>query len=130
VSIRDLKGEILGFEEYCDYTLEALWGDESPFRLLACTQDALSFVVVNPYHVLEDYSFEVEDDVIGKLKMEGSEIDSIAVLCIVRPNEKVLYVNLRSPLIINIKNGAFCQVILQNDSYGVSVPFAAKKDGE
>jgi flagellar assembly factor FliW len=59
--------------------------------------------------------------------VEGNAIEDVAVLCIVRPDNHILYVNLRSPLIINIKNGSFTQIILQDESYGVSVPVVAKK---
>jgi flagellar assembly factor FliW len=122
-----LKGKILGFEEYSNYVLEDSFGENSPFRLLSCPETAVTFVAVNPYYIVDDYSFEIEDDIVKDLMLEGNYIDNVAVLCIVRANEKTLYVNLRSPLIINIKNGCFVQIILQNEMYGVSVPFYAKK---
>jgi flagellar assembly factor FliW len=122
-----LKGKILGFEEYSTYILEDSFGENSPFRLLSCPETAVTFVAVNPYYIVDDYSFEIEDGIVKDLMLEGNYIDNIAVLCIVRANEKTLYVNLRSPLIINIKNGYFVQIILQNEMYGVSVPFYAKK---
>ncbi|MCX5807269.1 MAG: flagellar assembly protein FliW [Proteobacteria bacterium] len=131
-----LKGKILGFEDYNNYVLEDSFGENSPFRLLSCPEKAVTFVAVNPYYIVDDYSFEIEDSIVRELMLEGNYIDDIAILCIVRPNENAcivrpnentLYVNLRSPLIINIKNGYFVQTILQNEMYGVSVPFYAKK---
>jgi flagellar assembly factor FliW len=123
-----LKGKIIGFEEYKEYMLENVFGDTSPFRLLSCAEVSLSFVVVSPYHILEDYSFELEENVLNLLEVDENAIENVAVLCIVRPDNNILYANLRSPLIINIKNGFFTQIILQDESYGVSVPVAAKKD--
>jgi flagellar assembly factor FliW len=128
VSEMRLKGKILGFEEYDDYVMQDSFGDASPFRLLSCNSAPISFVVVNPYHIVEDYSFEVEDSTIVNLKLEGSFAEDIAVLSIVRPKDETLYVNLRSPLVINTRNGHFMQVILQNETYGVSVPFSAQKE--
>jgi flagellar assembly factor FliW len=125
-----LKGKILGFEEYDDYVMQDAFGETSPFRLLLCASAPISFVVVNPYHIVEDYSFEVEDSTINNLMLEGNFIEDVAVLSIVRPNDETLYVNLRSPLVINTRNGHFVQVILQNETYGVSVPFSAKKIGD
>ena len=122
-----LKGKIIGFEEHEEYAMKSVFGDVSPFRLLSCLETSLSFVVVSPYHILEDYSFELEENVLKTLEVDGNAIEDVAVLCIVRPDNHVLYVNLRSPLIINIKNGSFTQIILQDESYGVSVPVAAKK---
>ena len=118
-----MKGRILGFEEYEHYTLQAAFGESSPFRVLACNDAPISFAVVNPYHFMEDYSFEIEDETATELMLKTSESDNFAVLCIVRHDQNTLYVNLRSPLIINIKQGVFTQTILQNDLYGVSVPF-------
>ena len=123
-----LKGKIMGFEEHEEYVMKNVFGEASPFRLLSCLETSISFVVVSPYHILEDYSFELEENVLKTLEVDGNAIEDVAVLCIVRPENHILYVNLRSPLIINIKNGSFTQIILQDESYGVSVPVAAKKD--
>lgn len=128
VSETRLKGRIIGFEEFGDYLLDAPFGEESPFRLLRCVDMALSFVVVNPYYILEDYSFDIDDHVAEGLIERSGEDEAIAVLCIVRPNDKTLYVNLRSPIIVNTTRSRFVQVVLQNEGYGVSVPFAVKKE--
>jgi flagellar assembly factor FliW len=122
-----LKGKIIGFEEYEEYTMENIFGEISPFRLLSCLKAPLSFVVVSPYHILEDYSFELEENVLKTLEVDGNSIENIAVICIVRPDNRTLYVNLRSPLIVNTKSGFFTQIILQDESYGVSVPIVAKE---
>lgn len=123
-----LKGKIIGFEEFSDYVLEAPFGDDSPFRVLKCVDASVSFVVINPYYVFEDYSFEIDDAVANELLVKSKPEETIAVLCIVRPNDKTLYINLRSPIIVNTDRGRFIQVILQNEGYGVSVPFAVKKE--
>lgn len=122
-----LKGKIIGFEEHEEYTMESVFGEISPFRLLSCLEASLSFVVVSPYHILEDYSFELEENVLKTLEVDGNAIENVAVLCIVRPDNHILYVNLRSPLIVNTKSGFFTQIILQDESYAVSVPIVAKK---
>lgn len=123
-----LKGKIIGFEEFGEYVLEAPFGENSPFRLLNCPDASLSFVVINPYYILEDYSFDIDDSIMKELFGKSAAEETIAVLCIVRPEDKTLYVNLRSPIIVNTKRGIFVQIILQNEGYGVSVPFAVKKE--
>ena len=122
-----LRGKILGFEEYESYVMRNEFGETSPFCLLVCNNTSFSFVMVNPYRIFEDYTFELEDDIMNSLKLSGDAVENIAVLCIVRQDENVLFVNLRSPVVINIKEGLFKQIILQNESYGVSVPFAVKE---
>jgi flagellar assembly factor FliW len=126
VSEIELSGRTLGFEEYEKYLLRDDFGEVSPFRILSCVDEQISFVVINPFHVLEDYSFEIDDQTAGDLGLEKGSLEKVAVLCIVRPQENTLYVNLRSPLVINTKDGLFKQVILENESYPVSFPFAVK----
>ncbi|HQK47263.1 MAG TPA: flagellar assembly protein FliW [Syntrophorhabdaceae bacterium] len=123
-----LKGRIIGFEELGEYILDAPFGEDSPFRVLHCIDQPFSFLVVNPYYILEDYSFDIDDHVAEELIERSGTEATIAVLCIVRPNDKTLYVNLRSPIIVNTARSRFVQVVLQNEAYGVSVPFAVKKE--
>ncbi|MCX8022898.1 MAG: flagellar assembly protein FliW [Syntrophorhabdaceae bacterium] len=122
-----LKGKIIGFEDYEDYFIDAPFGEDSPFRLLTCHNQGLSFILVNPYHIIDDYTFDIDDKTVMELFDNSNPESSIAVLCVVRPTEETLYVNLRSPIVINVKKGRFVQVILENEGYGVSVPFAIKK---
>lgn len=121
-----LRGKVIGFEEYEQYTIDDAFGEDSPFRILSCIDAPVSFAVVNPFRIVEDYSFEIEDEVLKELSCGSME--EIVILCIVRPNDRTLFVNMRSPLVINTKAGVFLQIILQNETYGVSVPFVTKKD--
>lgn len=130
VSELQLKGVVLGFEECREYVLRPAFGESSPFRLLESGDASVSFVAVNPYFIFDDYSFELEDTLMKELFAMGNCAEDIAVLCLVRSDEKSLYVNLRSPLVINTRRGVFAQTILQNEQYSVSVPFAMKKGKE
>jgi flagellar assembly factor FliW len=127
VSEVSLKGKIIGFEEYENYVMEDPIGEGSPFRLFICTEASVTFVVVNPYHVAEDYSFEIDDAVMGDLFPSGNPMEEIAVLCVVRVDEENLFVNLRSPIVVNTRTGRFVQTILQSEAYGVAVPFRVTK---
>jgi flagellar assembly factor FliW len=124
-----LKGKIIGFEECGNFSLQDAFGEGSPFRLLSCNDSPLSLVVVNPYDMVDDYSFEIEESTLKSLFSDANYMEDIAVLCVVRPDESALYVNLRSPVIVNTKRGTFVQIILQSEAYGVSVPLMAKKAG-
>jgi flagellar assembly factor FliW len=121
-----LKGRVIGFEEREDYVLHDAFGPDSPFRLLKSLDSGVSFVVVNPYHVVEEYTFDVEDDTLAALSLAEGDIGRLAVLCIARYVEETLYVNLRSPLLVNTEKGIFLQVILPNEGYPVSFAVAIK----
>ncbi|MCX7856666.1 MAG: flagellar assembly protein FliW [Deltaproteobacteria bacterium] len=125
-----LKGKILGFEECRNFAMSDFGGKDSPFRLLSAEEGPFSFILVNPYHILDEYSFEVDEKILeNEVGLRGN-IGNLAIMCIVRVDGDTLYVNLRSPLLINIKEGRFTQIVLENESYGVSVPFAVKKESE
>ena len=126
-----LKGTILGFEEYSEYALRNAFDDASPFRILACLQERLGFLVVNPFVVVEDYSFEIDDAVAGNLGLTRENLQHVAILCVARKERPDNYVvNLRSPLIINTVQGRFQQVILQNEAYGMEVAFSFHQEGK
>ncbi len=121
-----LKGTVLGFEEYGEYALRNIFDDSSPFRILACLEERLAFLVVNPFIVREDYQLEIDDAVASNLGLMGGGAQNVAVLCVARKKEIGNYaVNLRAPLIINTIEGKFQQVILQNEAYGMEVAFSA-----
>jgi flagellar assembly factor FliW len=121
-----LKGRIIGFEEYENYALQEAFGPDSPFRVLKCLDSGISFLVVNPYHLVDEYNFDVEDDTLAALSLTDRDIDRLAVLCIARYENETIYVNLRSPLLINTEEGRFLQAILPNEGYPVSAPMEIK----
>jgi len=122
-----LKGRIIGFEEYQNYELNAVAGETSPFRLLSCVDTHLSFVVINPFSIVDEYALEVSDTIARVLQLQDGTVDDVAVLCIVRLAEEVCYINLRSPVIVNAKQGVFAQVVLENENYSSSTPFVMKE---
>ena len=121
-----LKGRVIGFEESEEYALQDAFGPDSPFRLLKCLDSGIAFLVANPYYAVEEYTFDVEDDTIRALSLGEGGIEHLAVLCIARREQETLYVNLRSPLLVNTEKGIFLQVILPNEGYPVSAPVAIK----
>jgi len=121
-----LKGRVIGFEECQNYALQDAFGPDSPFRLLRCLDSGISFLAVNPFSVVEEYTFDVEDDAVAALSLAEGDIGHLAVLCIARYEKETLYVNLRSPLLVNTEKGIFLQVILSNEGYPVSLPVAIK----
>lgn len=124
-----LRGTVLGFEEYSEYALRNIFDDSSPFRVLACVQDRIAFLVVNPFVVKEDYNLEIDDAVASNLGLMGEGTQNVAVLCVARKQIDSYRVNLRAPLIINTVKGRFQQVILQNEAYGIEVAFALNHGG-
>lgn len=122
-----LTGKIVGFEDYNSYILHNPFDPSSPLRVMTCPEGHISFVVVNPFQIVDEYAFEIDDETEIELNLEKNGIEHIAVFCIVKIGKETLQANLRSPIIINTKDGRFLQIILQDERYGTSVPFTVKK---
>jgi len=129
VSDISLRGTLLGFEEYSEYALRNIFDDKSPLRILACLEDQIAFLVVNPFVVKEDYNLEIDDAVVARLGLTADIMQHVAVLCVARKEMGGYVVNLRAPLIINTVEGRFQQVILQNEAYGIAVDFTVDRNG-
>lgn len=80
----------------------------------------LAFVVISPYTVCPDYSFDLDDSMAEELGIEKPE--EVLLLCIVTippGNVKEATVNLQAPVIVNTVNRRGCQVILDGLSYPI-----------
>ncbi len=125
-----LKGTILGFEEYREYVLGNIFDEASPFRILACLEERVAFLVVNPFVATDNYDLEIDDATAENLGLTAGNMQDVAVLCVARKEKDHYTVNLRSPLIINTAEGRFQQIILQNEVYGMETIFSPGKDEE
>ncbi len=65
-----MKGTLLGFEEYGEYALRNIFDDSSPLRILACLEERIAFLVVNPFVVMEDYNLEIDDAVAKQPRLD------------------------------------------------------------
>lgn len=97
--------------------------DNEVFSILHSVEDeSVGFVIVSPFTVINDYEFKLEDDVVEKLKITKNE--DVSVVNIVTLNSKLenITINLRAPIIINIKEKLGEQIILNNEEYLIKYP--------
>ena len=75
----------------------------------------IAFPVMNPMAVKEDYAPQISDDALSPLG--GVKAEDVFVLVTVTVPKKVedFSVNLKAPIIINMKNQKGMQVIVEND---------------
>lgn len=125
-----MQGTILGFEGYSKYTLKNDFDESSPFSILECRDSDLYFVVVDPFFLNKDYSFQVDDATINELQLTENPYDEIFVLCIVKVGNESHSVNFRAPLVCNSVKGIFKQIVLQDETYPTSTVFSFKTDTE
>lgn len=107
---------IFGFEHIKEYYL--IDANLAPFMLLQSIEDeAIGFIVCDPFLFFPDYEFDLSDDAKEKINLEKS--DDLLVLVIITLADKIedVSANLVGPIIINIKNHKALQYIINNPKY-------------
>jgi len=118
--IINFREGIPGFEDAKRFIVLYDGDETSPFRWLQSVDNAqLAFATVNPFMILNDYDIEIPEETVSSLNIES--IEDVMVLSIVvvpdDPNEMTM--NLKAPVIINVKNNIGMQVVLDTDIYSV-----------
>jgi len=105
-----------GFGDSKDYLLIGNVEKDLPFHWFQSIDDReLSFVITDPFLFVENYDFELDDLTVEKLEIESIEDISVYVTVIIPENVEEVTVNLKSPVIIKIRNRKAKQVILDGD---------------
>ncbi len=128
---------IVGFPDLTDFALiyDEEKGNDAGIRWLQSIQEpAFAMPVMDPLLVLESYNPVVDEEV---LKPIGDlDVNEMLVLVTVTvPKDlKLMSVNLRAPLVINVKERKAVQIILDGEEYKIKFPIydivkAGKKEG-
>lgn len=116
------KKGIPGFLDLKEYIIVDL--EENPmFKLLhSLENEEVGLVLISPFEVEENYEIKLSDEVVKNLKIESPT--DVMLLSTVTLSQKVenITVNLKGPIIVNIKNGLGEQIIIDNDKYKTKSP--------
>ncbi len=106
---------ILGFPQQREFILLPTQDNSPLFWLQAVNDPDIAFVVTEPWVFKEDYAFELKDK--DKKELQITEKEDIRVLCLlVIPEEaEKMTINLKGPLVLNIKKRLGRQVVIQED---------------
>jgi flagellar assembly factor FliW len=115
---------IPGFEQ----TQRFIWyqPEDSVFSCLqAVDQPEVAFITVSPFLICPDYSFELEEQIAGKLELTKLE-DALILTLVTIPegDPRQSTVNLKAPVIINRKGQRGYQIIV-NEDYALREPLAS-----
>jgi flagellar assembly factor FliW len=121
---------IPGFMDEKQFALLALSDDESYFVLQSVSTPGLAFVLTNPFHLMKEYDFQLEDATVEELNLESEkDVAVYSILTVQDPFEKTT-ANLQAPIIINLKNRKAKQVILHNEQYKTKHPIFIKAEAK
>lgn len=112
------KDGLLGFENIKKYSVVLNQEKDIPFSWLQGVDDTnLAFVITNPFAFKNDYNFEIPENVIKQLEIEKEEDVMVFSIAVIPKDMKKTTINLRGPLVINIRNKKGKQIVLDTDQY-------------
>lgn len=126
MEVRFNKG-IPGFEDLKNFIFKDLQ-DNDKFKVMeSIEQREISFVTVSPFEIYEEYEINLNDETINELQIENPE--DVLVLSIITLGKtlETSTMNLKAPLVINIKNNLGKQYILQNENYDTKHPLIRRE---
>lgn len=92
----------------------------TPFVWMQSVEDKeLCLPMINPLTWFPEYAPEVDDEEIGSLQLESQDSLEVYTIVVIPDDIESLTTNLRAPILINQVNKKGCQVIVQDEEYGV-----------
>lgn len=117
---------IIGFAGYKDYLPLPFDADSDQMLLLQSTEEpGISFILMNPFLLKEDYHPTVSEEMQKLLKCQEDEHLSFYVIAVIREPFTESTVNLKCPIVVNTKNRLAMQVILENSDYSLRHPLSS-----
>jgi len=114
---------IIGFNELRKFVILDLDKDNF-FKWLQSVEDpALAFPVTSVFSMNIDYSIDLSDEVVDKLKIK--DVENLLVMNIAsipQDNPQGTTINLLAPIVFNIAENVAGQVILSGSGYDISFP--------
>ena len=119
----EFKEGIFGFEEEKKF-LPVMFedGSDAVLYLQSIRNEKLSFVVMNPFMLKEDYNPVHSEEDYKKLGTSDEKDLSYYVFCVIANVAEESTVNLRCPIVVNHVTRQAVQVILGSDEYGFRHP--------
>lgn len=118
--IIDFPDGLLGFEDIKKYIIISNPDPQIPFEWLQSIDEPnLTFVITSPFLFKSDYEFDIPKNVVEKLEIEKTEDVMVYSIAVVPDNIKDMTINLRGPVIINMKKRRAKQIVLDNEEYSL-----------
>lgn len=97
--------------------------DNEVFSILISVEDIeVGIPVISPFNVDETYEFKLSDEKINELSVNSPEDILVLNTVTLNSNVKNITINMKAPIIINIKGKIGEQIILDNEKYRIKEP--------
>lgn len=110
---------IPGFEDENQFALLPIEGNDMFQVLQSTTTFDIAFIVANPYTLVDDYSFDVDEPTVTLLNIEKEQdVFVLSVISLKEPFESST-INLQAPLIFQTTTKKAKQMILNDNKFSV-----------
>lgn len=107
---------LYGFADMKNFIMINIAETELPFQWLQSIDDEhLSFVMTTPFAFHEGYDFEIPDKIIAHLGIESTDDLAVFSLVVLKDEVDESTINLKAPILINIRQKKAVQLILNED---------------
>lgn len=120
------KRGIPGLDHLRRFKIEEI-KDNEKFKLISSLEEEVSFAAVSPFDFYNDYEINLDDETIKELSIESPR--DVFVLNILTLGDTIdsSTINLKAPIIINVKNNLGRQYIMQSDTYDTKHPLIRRE---
>ena len=116
---------IPGLEEYHTYALLQFEESYPIIWLQSMQEGGVCLPVLDTYAVLADYIFDIADEDVKDLELEGPEELHVVSVVVIPEEVHGMTANLAAPIIINTVSGKAKQIMLARSDYNVRAPIFA-----
>ena len=110
---------ILGFEDKKRFVLLEGIEDMIFTFFQSVDEPQLCFLTIPPSMVVEEYDIDLDDETVKLIGIESPADVLLYNIVTVPENVQNMSVNLKAPLIINLKNKKAAQEVLNNEEYSI-----------
>lgn len=116
------KKGLPGFESLKKFILVP-FEDNNLFSIVVSMEDMeVGIPVISPFNVDEAYEFKLSDEKTKELSVNSPESVLVLNAVTLNSNIKNITVNMKAPIIVNIKRKIGEQIILDNEKYKIKEP--------
>ena len=117
---------IPGLESLKNFKIDEIKNNKQ-FKVISSLEEEITFVAVSPFDFYSDYELNLDDETIKELDIENPR--DVLVLNIVTLGDtlETSTLNLKAPIVINVKNNQGKQYIMQWDTYDTKHPLIRRE---
>lgn len=119
---------LLGFDNLVEFEIVDVEVNPIFKEVNSLEDENIGFLAISPFDMDENYEIKLSDNDIKELEIENPE--DVLLLNIITLGDSLATstVNLRAPIVLNIKNKLAFQIVIQNDKYDIKAPFNLRGD--